>query len=108
VHRVLAGAFLLLLLSPVSSSLLRAQGAATADQPRSDFFSGVITALADDKITVFKTVLGKNSETRTFLITKETRVEGKLRLKVRVTVRYTRDEEGDRAVHIIVRSSSKK
>jgi hypothetical protein len=67
-----------------------------------------VTTLAGDRITVFKTVLGKSSETRTFLITPETRVEGKLRVKVRVTVRYTREEQGDRAVHIIVRSSQKK
>ena len=64
--------------------------------------------LAEDKITVFKTVLGKSSETRTFLITPETRVEGKLRAKARVTVRYMREEQGDRALHIIVRSSQKK
>jgi len=53
-------------------------------------------------------VLGKSSETRTFLVTPETRVEGKLRVKARVTVRYTREEQGDRALHIIVRSSQKK
>jgi hypothetical protein len=53
-------------------------------------------------------VLGKNSETRTFLITKETRIEGKLRLKARVTVRYTHDDEGNRALHIIVRTTQKK
>jgi hypothetical protein len=67
-----------------------------------------VTTLAGDKITVFKTVLGKSPETRSFVITPETRVEGKLRVKVRVTVRYTREDEGDRALHIIVRSSQKK
>ena len=99
---------LLLLLSPVAFVPVRAQGVAPSEQPHSEFFSGVVTALAEDKITVFKTVLGKSSETRTFLITPETRVEGKLRVKVRVTVRYTREDEGDRALHIIVRSSQKK
>jgi hypothetical protein len=99
---------LLLLLSPVALIPLRAQGASPSEQPHSEFFSGVVTTLAEDKITVFKTVLGKSSETRTFLITPETRVEGKLRMKVRVTVRYAREEEGDRALHIIVRSSQKK
>ena len=98
---------LLLLLSPVALIPLRAQGASPSEQPHSEFFSGVVTTLAEDKITVFKTVLGKSSETRTFLITPETRVEGKLRMKVRVTVRYAREEEGDRALHIIVRSSQK-
>lgn len=105
---VTIGVFLLLL-SP--AGLIRAQPQSTdpaADQPRSEFFSGSVTALADDKITVFKTVLGKNSETRTFLINRETRVEGKLRMKARVTVRYTHGEEGDRALHIIVRVSQKK
>jgi hypothetical protein len=99
---------LLLLLSPVAFIPVRAQDATLSQQPHSEFFSGVVTTLAEDKITVFKTVLGKSSETHTFLITPETRVEGKLRVKVRVTVRYTREEEGDRALHIIVRSSQKK
>jgi len=107
VHSVLIGAFLLFL-SPVPSVTVKAQAAAPAEQPRTEFFSGVVTALTADQITVFKTVLGKNSETRTFLITPETRIEGKLRLKSTVTVRYTRAEEGDRAVHIIVRTSQKK
>ena len=106
-HRVLTG-LLLLLLSPVAPIPARAQDNAPSEQPRSEFFSGVVTTLAEDKITVFKTVLGKSSETRTFLITPETRVEGKLRVKVRVTVRYTHEEQGDRAVHIIVRTSQKK
>jgi hypothetical protein len=95
------------MLSPVSSVPVRAQGATPAEQPRSEFFSGVITALADGKITVLKSVLGKSSE-RTFLITQETRVEGKLRVKARVTVRYVPGEDGDRALHIIVRTSQKK
>ena len=99
---------LLLLLSSFAFVPVRAQDNAPSEQPRSEFFSGVVTTLADDRITVFKTVLGKSSETRTFLITPETRVEGKLRVKVRVTVRYTRQEDGDRALHIIVRSSQKK
>ncbi len=104
---MLIGALLLLL--PLAALIpVRVQGAPPAEQPRSEFFSGVVTALADDKITVFKTVLGKDSETRTFLITPQTRVEGKLRLKARVTVRYTREEEGNRALHIIVRTSQKK
>lgn len=106
-HPVLTGA-LLLLLSTLSSISARAQDAPPAERPRSEFFSGVVAELTDDKITVFKTVLGKNSETRVFAVTHETRVEGKLRLKARVTVRYTREEEGDRAVHIIVRTSQKK
>ena len=99
---------LLLFLSPALIATAQAQAAPRTEQPASDFYSGVITAVAPDKITVFKTVLGKSSETRTFLITKETRVEGKLKMKVRVTVRYAHEDDGDRALHIIVRASPKK
>lgn len=72
------------------------------------FFSGTITAISTDKITVSRTVLGKNSSVRTFLMTPETRVEGKPKVKARVTVRFVASDDGDRAVHIIVRSSQKK
>jgi hypothetical protein len=109
VRSVRIGVILLLLLSPVAPIPAAAQSATPrAEQPRTEFFSGIVTALADDQITVFKTVLGKNSETRAFLITPDTRVEGKLKMKARVTVRYTREEDGDRALHIIVRTSQKK
>lgn len=106
-HRLLAGALLLLLL-PAAWVPVRGQDAAPTQQPRSEFFSGVITEFSSDQITVFRAVPRKSSETRTFAITKETRVEGKLRLKVRVTVRYVHDEDSDRALHIIVRTSQKK
>lgn len=105
--RFLAGALLLLLSSAVPVPL-GAQSPPAADQPHREFFSGVITLLADDQITVSKTVLGKNSDVRVFLIAKETRVEGKLRLKARVTVRYTHSDDGNHAVHIIVRTAQKK
>jgi len=107
VHAVFAGA-LFLLLSSSGTVPARAQRSAAAEQPRAEFFSGIVTSLSEDKITVVRTVLGKNSDMRTFSITSETRVEGKLRLKVKVTVRYVKDEEGDRALHIIVRTSQKK
>ena len=106
--RLLAAAFLLFL-SPAAPIPVRAQDPPSAEeQPKNEFFSGVITLIESEKLTVFKTVLGKDSETRTFLITKETRIEGKLRLKARVTVRYTREDDGNRALHIIVRTSQKK
>jgi hypothetical protein len=74
--------------------------APTTDQ----FFSGSITDLTDKSLTVNRTVLGKQNSTRSFLITPETRVEGKLRIHARVTVRYVASADGDRAVHILVRS----
>ena len=103
---VLIGTLLLLL--PISSIPIRAQDDKQNEQPQSEFFSGVVTELAADKITVLKAVLGKNSDTRTFLITQETHVEGKLRVKARVTVRYAHAEDSNRALRIIVRTSQKK
>ena len=88
--------------------MLHGQETPSAEQERGDFFSGTITALTDDKITVYRTVLGKSSETRTIAITKSTKVEGKLRVKMRVTVRFTKDEDLDKALHIIVRATPKK
>lgn len=98
-------ALLLLILQPAQAYC--AQDNAPAENPRGEFFSGTITALTDDKITVSRTVLGK-SEARTFVITTDTRVEGKLRVKVRVTVRFATEDETDRALHIIVRTTQKK
>jgi hypothetical protein len=77
-------------------------------QPADQFFSGTVTALEEGKITVTRTVLGTESTTRTFVVGKETRVEGKPKLKARVTVRFVTVEDSDRAVHILVRTSNKK
>lgn len=78
------------------------------EKPREQYFAGYITALTDIQITVTRTVLGDKSSTRTFAITPETRIDGKPKVKSRVTVQYVADEEGDRAVQIIVRSPSQK
>jgi hypothetical protein len=66
--------------------------------------SGTVTDLQTSKIVVNRAVLGKPPEERTFLITSETKIEGKLRLNARVTVGYRPSEEGDIATRIIVRS----
>ncbi len=78
----------------------------SAGQPRDQFFAGYITAVSDTEITVSRTVLGKQSSTRTFQITPETKIEGKPKVKAKVTVQFVAGEEGDRAVHIIVRENS--
>jgi hypothetical protein len=73
-----------------------------AEEPEYEFFSGVVEELSNGRITVSRTALGK-TETRTFTINAETKVEGQLRTKVRVTVRFKKADEGEVAVHIIVR-----
>lgn len=90
----------LVLLAPAIGAQQDESHAAPADQ----FFSGTILEITADHITVSRTVLGKDSATRTFVITAETRIEGKPRTKSRVTVRFVSEEESDRAIHIIVRS----
>jgi hypothetical protein len=69
-----------------------------------EFFSGVVTEIKPNALTVNRTVLGKNPENRTFAITPETRVEGKPEVNERVTVRFS----GGRAVHIIARPGQKR
>ena len=72
--------------------------------PSANIFSGTVTKLADDSVTVVRKVAGHDAVTREFLRDTSTRVEGKLREKARVTVRYKADEDGGFvAVYIIVR-----
>ena len=66
------------------------------------FFSGTVEDSTAMQITVSRVVLGKTQK-RAFRITPDTKVEGKLRAKVRVTVRYVEDDDGDIATLIIVR-----
>lgn len=88
--------------------LLLAAALPAAQENEQNFFTGSVTSVENSRITVNRTVLGKDSETRTFAITPETRIEGKLRVNARVTVRFTATGDGDRAMHIIVRSTQKK
>jgi Domain of unknown function (DUF5666) len=69
-----------------------------------DKFSGTVTALSPDSVTVVRAVPARDAVTRKFLLDAQTKVEGKLRIKARVTVQYSVEDEGQfRAVHIIVR-----
>ena len=72
--------------------------------PSSDIFSGTVTNLTDESLTVVRKTLGHDAVTRQFVRDADTKVEGKLREKARVTVRYRAGDEGQfRAVYIIVR-----
>jgi hypothetical protein len=72
------------------------------------FFSGTVVELASNKLTVSRTVLGKPAEKRSFVLNGDTKVEGKLAAKTRVTVRYTASEQGDVALSILVRDKADK
>ncbi|MBC7927452.1 MAG: hypothetical protein H7039_17530 [Bryobacteraceae bacterium] len=69
-----------------------------------EFVSGIVSDLPPGKIVVNRAVLGKPPENRTFSITAETKIEGRLRPRVRVTVGFRTTEDGEPvAVRIIVR-----
>ena len=76
--------------------------------PAEQYFSGTVVSYSAEKVTVARTVLGKNSSSRYFTIGSETQIEGKLKVKVRVTVQYVTKDEIDYAVHIIVRNPTPK
>ena len=79
-----------------------------AEQPADQYFSGTVVSFDAGKLTVSRTVLGKSSSSRSFLITPETQVDGKLRAKIRVTVQYVTKDDVDRAVHVVVRTAPAK
>ena len=92
-------------LTIISSPATQAQEKEPQAKIGSDtFFSGNVVDVAADHVTVSRTVLGKAAEQRTFKITPATRVEGKMKQKSRVTVRYAASEDGEVvALAIIVR-----
>lgn len=73
-----------------------------------DTFSGPILEVSADKVVVSRSILGQPAEKRTFLIKPDTRIEGNLKVKVRVTVGFVTSDEGDVAKLIVVRQQQKK
>ena len=75
---------------------------------KDQFFTGIVVTVDDASLTVNRMVLGKNSSTKTFVLTSETKFEGgKPAVRAQVTVRYVTTDDGDRAVHVIVRKPPK-
>lgn len=75
----------------------------TSPPKKPDNYAGTVVEFTPEKVVVAKT-----KESRTFRITPETKIEGKLRAKVRVTVRYITEEDGYTATRIIVRAATPK
>lgn len=108
--------FPVLLCASLMMSMIMSTGLAAAGQepppppaPKQadTFFAGSVTELTPEKISVSRKLSGK-TENRSFRITPDTKVEGKLKMRVRVTVRYVTDEAGDTAMLIVVRTSQQK
>jgi hypothetical protein len=101
--RIISAVLVVLCLTGGSTATVLARGQSVVQPQPDQYFSGVVTKLEAGKITVTRTVLGKEDATKTFVVTAETRTEGKPKLKARVTVRFVTGDEGDRALHIVVR-----
>jgi hypothetical protein len=84
------------------------QVAPKAEPNYADTFSGPIIELSSERITVSRSVLGKPAEKKSFWIKPDTRVEGKLHVRVKVTVGFDTTDEGDIARLIVVRQDKKK
>jgi hypothetical protein len=99
--RCVAGLFLAVLLA--CAPMVRAQEEPPGKtQPAyDDTFAGPIVELSATKVMVSRNVLGK-AEKRTFLIKPDTRIEGKLKMKEKVTVGFVTTDEGDIARLIVV------
>jgi hypothetical protein len=73
-----------------------------------DIFSGTVTASAPDKITVVRKAPARADESREFAVDKDTKIEGRLRVNARVSVRFKADEDGVfHALRIIVRNDAR-
>jgi carbonic anhydrase/acetyltransferase-like protein (isoleucine patch superfamily) len=62
--------------------------------------------LSATKITVSRSILGQPAEKHTFLIKSDTRIEGRLRVRAKVTVGFVTADDGDVARLIVVRAAA--
>jgi hypothetical protein len=92
------------LVAGTAAKPLQADETATA-KTADTFFAGTVSQSSPETVVVGRTVRGK-AESRTFRLTPQTKIEGKLAVKVRVTVRYITDDDGDTATLIVVRGSA--
>ena len=79
----------------------------SASKKEDTFFAGTVSSWDAAKLVVSRPVAAKK-EQRTFRMTPETKVEGKLRAKARVTVRYISGEDGDVATLVVVHTNKVK
>ncbi len=71
-------------------------------------FSGPIVELSATKITVSRSILGKPAEKRTFSIKSDTRIEGKLRVRAKVTVGFVTTDDGEDVARLVVVRTAQK
>ncbi len=83
-----------------------APSSTTAPSVKPQFFSGTVTQLDKEHITISRALVGKPAETRVFVIKPATKVAKSIKAKTKVTVRYRHEKDlGDVALEIQVRSN---
>jgi hypothetical protein len=101
--------FLITLVLVLASAVVAlGQPPASKSTAEGDIFSGTVTAVAADKMTVVRKVPAKADESRDFAVDHVTKVEGRLRVNARVSVRFKTGEDGvSHALRVIVRTDTK-
>ena len=72
-----------------------------------NYFAGNVVESAPDHLKVSRVLQGK-TEARVFRMTPQTKIEGRLRVRERVTVRFVSGDDGDTAILVIVRPAAQK
>ncbi len=101
------------LLASASWSQETAKPDGAKNEPKSEpkydeTFSGPIVELSATNITVSRSILGKPAEKRTFSIKPDTRIEGKLRVRAKVTVGFVTTDDGEDVARLVVVRTSQK
>jgi len=91
-------------LSLATVALLGLAAHAQSTKKIDTFFAGTVAEITDDAVVISRTVQ-KKTEHRSFQLTPDTKIEGKLRTNVRVTVRYITEEGVYTATLIVVRGT---
>ena len=78
-------------------------GAPALQEEDETFFSGTLEEFTAESAVVTREVLGNRPERRTFVVTPQTKIEGKLAEGARVTVKFRAVDEAMIAETIIVR-----
>jgi hypothetical protein len=105
--RRVAAAFICLLATVGWNRGLSQSQASPSEKAADAFFAGIVEEVTTDHLSVSRVTQGK-TEKRDFHLTADTKIEGRLRAKVRVTVRYTSADDGDIATLIIIRAGTAK
>jgi len=79
-----------------------------APPPRQQFFAGTITAITNEQITVSRTLVGHQPDTRSFQLTPKTKLnKANCKVNTKVTVRYQHLPQGDIALQVLVHPASR-